>query len=313
MATAPFLIALVAVGLMGFANQRGDTCTVAAIREIVTTRRISRFAALVEASLWAGGGFVLLDAIGMLPTKPTGYAVGILTILGGVLFGLGAFTNRACIFGTIARLGSGEWAYLGTPVGFYLGSLAALYLQAPQQLMGDSIILTASSWLLVFVIALAVARFTAHTLKVHRGKRSALEHFWSPHIATTIIGITFLVAFAAAGDWTYTEFLTELAHGSSSDLLARLILYAALLGGAILGGWTAGRIQFIRPRLDSLVRCLFGGVMMGVGGTLIPGGNIGLVLVGMPLLWPYAWLAFASICVTIYVAIRVTVRTADSG
>ncbi|MNT83615.1 hypothetical protein D3C72_2235130 [compost metagenome] len=46
--------------------------------------------------------------------------------------------------------------------------------------------------------------------------------------------------------------------------------------------------------------------MMGIGGTLIPGGNTGLVLVGMPLLWPYAWLAFASICITIYFAIHIT-------
>jgi len=30
---------------------------------------------------------------------------------------------------------------------------------------------------------------------------------------------------------------------------------------------------------------------MGIGATLIPGGTDGLVLVGMPMLWPYAWLA----------------------
>jgi hypothetical protein len=50
--------------------------------------------------------------------------------------------------------------------------------------------------------------------------------------------------------------------------------------------------------------------MMGAAATLIPGGNLGLILVGMPLLWPYAWLAFASVCVTIYVAIRITGMTA---
>jgi toxin CptA len=43
------------------------------------------------------------------------------TILGGALLGLGAYVNSACVFGAVARLGSGEWAYLATPLGFYAG------------------------------------------------------------------------------------------------------------------------------------------------------------------------------------------------
>jgi toxin CptA len=41
---------------------------------------------------------------------------------------------------------------------------------------------------------------------------------------------------------------------------------------------------------------------MGWGTLLIPGGNDGLILIGMPLLWPYAWLAFATMCATIAAA-----------
>ena len=44
---------------------------------------------------------------------------------------------------------------------------------------------------------------------------------------------------------------------------------------------------------------------MGVGTMLIPGSNDGLILVGMPLLRPYAWAAFASMCLAIYAATRV--------
>jgi toxin CptA len=51
-----------------------------------------------------------------------------------------------------------------------------------------------------------------------------------------------------------------------------------------------------------VLRCFAGGVLMGWGSLLIPGGNDGLILVGMPLLWPYAWLAFASMCVAIAAA-----------
>ena len=62
-------------------------------------------------------------ALGVSWTMPAGYPVGIVTMLGGALLGFGAYVNRACVFGAIARLGSGEWAYVATPVGFYVGCL----------------------------------------------------------------------------------------------------------------------------------------------------------------------------------------------
>ena len=38
---------------------------------------------------------------------------------------------------------------------------------------------------------------------------------------------------------------------------------------------------------------------MGWGSLLIPGSNDGLILLGLPLLLPYAYLAFATMCATI--------------
>ena len=44
---------------------------------------------------------------------------------------------------------------------------------------------------------------------------------------------------------------------------------------------------------------------MGWGGLLVPGHNDGLILVGMPLLWPYAWIAFLLMCVSIGAALLI--------
>ena len=74
---------------------------------------------------------------------------------------------------------------------------------------------------------------------------------------------------------------------------------AALLAGAAWGGVSAGRFRPLAPRLTALLRCTAGGALMGLGSLLIPGGNDGLLLLGMPLLWPHAWLAFAVMAVTI--------------
>jgi toxin CptA len=42
---------------------------------------------------------------------------------------------------------------------------------------------------------------------------------------------------------------------------------------------------------------------MAWGSLLIPGSNDGLILIGIPLLRPYAWLAFATMCVTVAAAL----------
>jgi toxin CptA len=306
MATAPFLIALAAIGFMGFAAQRGGTCTVAAIEEIVAERRFGRLVALIEASLWVGGGLVLLNAAGLLVAMPVGYAAGLATVAGGVLLGVGAIVNGSCAFGSIARLGSGDWAYLATPVGFFLGSLAIMYLPAPVPLAEGSIVLAARAWLAVLCMLLFAALLFAHGRAVRRRGIAPLAHIWSSHTATTIIGLTSLVASVTVGPWSFTETLSGLARGMMFDLTPRLLLFVALLTGALLGGWTAGRLRLVAPNAASISRCLAGGAMMGIGGALIPGGNDSLILIGMPLLLPYAWMAFVSMCVAIYVAIRLT-------
>jgi toxin CptA len=75
-----------------------------------------------------------------------------------------------------------------------------------------------------------------------------------------------------------------------------------LLAGAIAGGHLTGRLRRQPLSATSVARCFVGGVLMGWGSLLTPGGNDALVLIGMPLLWPYAWTAFAAMCTTVAVA-----------
>src|SRR5205085_4494162 len=126
-----FLAAAFLAGVMGFAIQRGATCTVAAMDELVSKRRIHRLGSIVEASLWVVGGLLIAQALHLLPRMPAGYEIGWLTIVGAMLLGLGAFINGACVFGAIARLGNGEWAYVLTPLGFYVGCLTVATLFPP--------------------------------------------------------------------------------------------------------------------------------------------------------------------------------------
>ena len=310
-----FAISAVCAGVMGFAIQRGATCTVAAVDEVVSKRRFQRLISIIEASLWVVGGLLIAQALHLLGIMPGGYAIGWLTVIGGILLGVGAFVNRACVFGAIARLGSGEWSYIATPIGFYAGCVSLTYLYtapAHPKLPYGSPVLEAPVWVAALFVGLMLVRViwglrAGSEDQTMRGWWSRVKHaftkrIWSPHAATTVIGIAFFFMLLLVGAWAYTDVLAELARGMSRNLIARLLLLLALFAGAMLGGWTAGRFRHVRITFAQSLKCFVGGALMGWGSLLIPGGNDGLILVGLPLLWPYAWLAFFTMCVSIATA-----------
>ena len=299
-----FLIALAAAGLTGFANQRGGICMVAAIEDIATRRRFGRMIALLEASLWVAGGLILISAIGVRPKLPPGYTIGLATIVGGVVFGLGAVVNRACLFGTVAHLGAGQWAYAATPLGLFVGSLAVARLRLGHEIDEQPFVLGASALATTIAAGFIIGRCCTHGAMIRRKRMAVLSYVWSPPVATTIIGIAFLVSFLAAGNWQYSQFVRDLAHGNASEWPRRSLLAAALLVGALVGG-RQDRSTKSTVDLAHVARCTIGGGLMGVGAGLVPGGNTTLLLLGMPMLWPYAWVAFAIMCGTIYAAILI--------
>ena len=300
------LVAALAAGAMGFAIQRGGTCTVAAVDEVLTQRRAHRLRAMLEASLWVAGGLAIAQLLNVAGSMPVGYAVTGWTVAGGVLLGLGAWINGACVFGAIARLGSGEWAYALTPVGFYIGCAGVMSLLArpvPAPTAG-SLLVAAPAVLAPLFILYAAWRLLPALSEARRGEVAAVRaRVWAPHAATIVIGITFVVTLLAAGRWAYTDVLADLAAGMSGALGSGALLLVALFGGALLGGWTAGRWRTGPLALPQLARCIAGGALMAWGSLLIPGSNDGLILIGIPLLLPYAWLAFATMCLTIAAAL----------
>jgi toxin CptA len=302
---------------MGFAIQRGATCTVAAVDEVVTRRRCTRLVSILEASLWVVAGLLIARAFDVERAMPAGYPTGTATIAGGALLGFGAYVNRACVFGAIARLGSGEWAYAVTPLGFYVGcrTVGAVFpVAAPDPLQDASIVLAGPAWLTAavggFVLLRAGTSLLAHepTGRPLRERlvTSITHGVWSPHGATCVISVTFVAILLLSGAWAYTDALAELARGMASSLPARIGLLLALFGGAVIGGVTAGRFRHTRVTAPQLARCFGGGLLMGWGSLVIPGSNDGLILIGMPLLRPYAWTAFLTMCVVIGLAIVAT-------
>jgi len=302
-------VAIVCAALMGFAIQRGGTCLVAAIDEAVSKRTINRLLALAEASALVAAGMVTAQIFGILPMTPHAFALTGWTIVGGMIMGLGAYVAGACVFGAIARIGNGEPAYFLVPLGFFLGCVAALRLgmtRLPHIVAAHSPVLADALLFAGPLLAIAAWRLW-HTVHAVR-RRDFAAYVWSPHVATGVIGVTFVILFLVVGPWNYTDYLAEAARHMGSRLTDRGLLLLALFAGALLGGWTAGRIKPARPTAAAIARCLAGGVMLGLGGSLVPGANDGLLLLGLPLLYPHAWVAFASMLLTIAAALLVQQR-----
>jgi len=318
------VIAMLAAGVMGYAIQRGATCTVAAVDELLTRRKAKRLLAMVEASLWVAGGLALADVLHALPAMPAAYPVSGWVFAGAVLLGIGAWVNGACVFGAIARFGSGDANYVATPLGYYAGCLSveALFAAPAASRLGEaSPVLRASGLVALAFVAFAAWRTLPPLARSAFGPRDArgaattgadlAARVWAPHAATGVIGVTFVIILVLVGVWAYTDVLAQLAHGMSMRLALGIVCLLALYAGALAGGWTAGRLRLTAPTLRGASRCFAGGVLMAWGSLLIPGSNDGLILIGMPLLRPYAWLAFATMCATIAAAMLLAKRLAS--
>ena len=106
--------------------------------------------------------------------------------------------------------------------------------------------LQAPAWvaaLLLRGMALAPGALAAAAARTPlRSVRAVRARIWSPHAATTVIGITFVLMLLLAGAWAYTDVLAELARGMAAQPARRAACCSlALLLGAVWGGWTAGR------------------------------------------------------------------------
>ncbi|WP_310473865.1 YeeE/YedE thiosulfate transporter family protein [Sandarakinorhabdus sp.] len=292
-----FLVAAVCAAVMGYAIQRGATCMVAAVDEVLTKRRADRFIGLAEAAVWVAGGVLAWAALGGQAMLPIGYPATLATVAGGLLLGFGALVTRACVFGAIAKFGSGDWVYVLTPIGFYIGcaTIWPLLGKFPEKHVASP--LFEAQWLLVPFALFAAWRLFEALRAARAGALAA--HIWTPHRATAVIGIVFVISLIAIGPWAYTYALLMLAQGKTTGILVKVMLLFSLFAGALLGGWTAGLLKRRMPTREAAIRCLGGGILMGWGSLLIPGGNDELLLVGLPLLQPYAWLAVASMAAAI--------------
>jgi len=306
--TVALLAALVLVFGMGMAVQRGNTCTVVAFDDLVHRRSAERLLAIAYCWFWVAGGLTLLKLTTGFTLGAQLFPVTIWSVIGGLILGIGAVVNGACTVGTVARIGSGEYAYGLTLIGFFLGCVIAPHVfgRTATSHTGSSATTTSLDHPMLALLGLtAVVLLTVRRLATHEREsfRDFLHKAWDPRTALMIVAVLFVAAVHIYGAWAYTDLLGDVARGADERSVARFALFAALLAGAIVGGRTLRGTRLIGPLAPRAIRCTLGGALMGIGFALAPGAFDGLTLLGQPLLLPFAWVVMGASYMTVVLGV----------
>lgn len=295
--TPYLLLALLLVAGMGFVTHRASLCAVRAVMEMMTSGSAYMLASFGKAVLWVvtiSGSLIVLLSIDPQPVyqRLPFWAA----LLGGALFGVGAAINGGCSFSTLQRLADGELGMLVSLAGMFLGfavtshglnelatsiALQPIETEWPWQHSWGKALLGAL-WLWAIWELLRLWR-------AHPSEKALLDRLLADRYrlssAAAVLGIGGGILYAVQGAWTYTNFLRGEAASWVSTApppSAQAPLLLALIFGMLFSSWQRGTIRPRLPNLRDLPYNLTGGLLMGMGGTLVPGGNDTLLLAAMP-------------------------------
>jgi hypothetical protein len=313
--TVPILcLTAVLAGVIGFAAHRASLCTVRAVEEVLSTRRGYMLMSFCKTALWVIGATLL--GAWVLPidfVAVGGWRLSMVTIGGGLLFGVGATINGGCAISTLTRLGGGNLGMIVSFAGFLIGVAAYTATTASgytTATVGTTAALsTAGAWrgpvtaALTLWMAWELIRL-ARSVGLLGGWRDRLL---APHYrlstAALLMGLSNAVLYASIGVWPYTRLFGDLARyvmiGASPPALTLWLLFIAMIAGIALSAWQVRRFLWQWRPGRRWAAYGMGGLLMGFGAAMIPGGNDVLIMHGIPSLSPHAIPAFLGILVGI--------------
>ncbi len=319
------LVVFLLAALLGFTAHNAGICAVKAVSEVITTRRGHMLTSFGKAALWILTAMMVLMWLAPGRSSPTLLAPNLGSIVGAFLFGIGAALNGGCAISTVTRLGNGELRMLLTLTGVILaiaaidGGLLPLPAIAPSQVLRPFVITT---WGLMLTVCLLLGWAVWETINLWRRRDPAcgmieglLHRRWRLSLAAAVIGLANVGIALAAGHWAYTSTLRDLIGsriaGRMGPSLLQMALFLALMMGVVCSALLRrSYILRCKPKPDWL-RNLAGGMLMGVGIVMVPGGNDGLLLDAIPSLSPHAIPAFVALLVGVAAVLLVLPRFSD--
>lgn len=289
-------IALLAGVVLGASAHRAGLCTVKAVSEVITTRRAHFLWSFLKASLWTTGILAWATMfgadveLGQRPLVRGGVA-------GGLIFGIGAGLNGACSFSTLSRLADGYLVMVFTLVGWAVSILFfQLFHPGFHLAVSGSAVPSAMAFPLSIWMLWEMRNFWRRRAVTLSGIKTG---YWTLSSAVLLIAVANSALLLVDRPWSFTSTALcntgafQIAPCRHTGILWTVSLTAmvTMLGSSILR--RSFRIR--RPRAKAALRHLTAGLAMGTGASLIPGGNDGLILFGLPALSPDALPSWAAI------------------
>jgi len=292
-----WLVSIASAMAIGYATQRGTICTVVAVDRAMRKKDYAQFRASVACTLWVALITIAIAWVAGGVHEADSYAISLPILLGGAVFGVGAAINRGCVFSSITRLGAGDFGFLiglaATSIGEAIQRIA-LPIPEPQGVgLIDHLLVPTPLSVAVFA-ALAIGA-VVETVRLVRTRPRRPSAPWDPSAAAAVMGIGAAIVYAMHGPWLFTTIFdrpegASLLEPTRHDIVM-IALFLAMLAGAAAASLRAGTYQ-ARFNPLSAGRNLIGGVLMGIGIGLIPGGNDALVVHSIPALALHAGPAF---------------------
>lgn len=313
-------LSLFLAGLVGFAIHRAGLCTVRAMGEILTTRRVFMLSALGKTVLWVAAiTMAMLLLLGDAKAPGIAWAISLHAVVGGLAFGIGAALNRGCAFSTLARLANGEASMVLALAGFCLGAIVAHlgvdWLALPPREPLTPTYGGASAWLPVALITLTIwtaweaFRLWRTRLTSTGWTKLVLARIYRLSTAAALLGVTNGALYALHGPWAYSSTLASwaqsLALGGPPPDWQNWALAGALILGSVASAWQRGSIRPDWRPSKAWVTNAAGGTLMGFGAAMAPGGNDALIQHHVPGLSPHALPAFGAMLLGVAVALVV--------
>lgn len=287
--------------ILGFSAHRAGLCTVKAVAEVLTSHRGYFLWSFMKSAVWVMTLIALIGALGHT-SNFTHWPLTSLSVLGGILFGVGAGLNGGCTFSTLTRAvdgNIGQWITVaGWPIGMWIATILPLSHPNPSVMLQPDY----SLWILFLLCAALLAEsvlIARRFWRKHSIRRILGASVYTLSAGAALVGLSNAVIVEATGPWSFSSTIlcgigSRSGTSCTNPMLGWSIVVAALLGMG-LSSLQRGSFKFRLPGAAAAFRHGTGGLLMGMATVLVPGGNDGLILFAIPSLSPHALPAYAGL------------------
>ena len=307
---------LIIGAIFGFILQRGRFCMNSAFRDIILLKeyKLAKAVLVSLAVLMVGLAiFAFGDVIDLAPKAFKPWAA----VVGGLVFGIGMVLAAGCASGTTYRVGEGMVGSLVAGIGLTFGAVitagvfplagilsgAKTYLQ--DEVVGD--VSPSGSpliMLIVGIVGIALMFFfwgwpaikrkrdaNESLIKIDNLMETTFKKAYPWWVTGILIGIILTAGYVASngvvgitGGWMNIRgwFVSSYENPGASVLWAGFIIFGIIIG-AFVSAYIAGEFKLRVPKDGlTLLKQLFGGILMGFGAVTAMGCNITNILGGVP-------------------------------